>query len=180
LPLRPWPRRRGNGRETAQGLRRGPDDFPEQTEPAVFGRDESRNDSLRAALSPKLPSPECKAEICGGVGPQSLLRLIAASLPLPQLGAKLVDHRACLSQRCLSNPHLGLRQSNLPNSRLRVRDAGIKGTGTAIWGTPLFYMCLVSTRMMAPFPVPDSARQRALCGIKWPSRSRWTRNVAKG
>ena len=60
----------------------GSDDFPERTEPAVFGCDEPGSDRLKAPLSRKLPGPERKAEICAGRS-QALLRLVAASLPLP-------------------------------------------------------------------------------------------------
>ena len=60
----------------------GSDDFPERTEPAVFSCDEPGNDRLKDPLSRKLPGPEREAEIGAGRS-QALLRLVAASLPLP-------------------------------------------------------------------------------------------------
>src|SRR5512135_2129914 len=60
----------------------GSDDFPKRTEPAVFGCNEPGNDRLKDPLSRKLPGSERKAEICAGRS-QALLRLVAASLPLP-------------------------------------------------------------------------------------------------
>src|SRR5262249_42489190 len=82
------PRRRGNGSGAAQGHRRGPDNSPERTEPAVFGRDESGNVSLKDSLCQKLPAPECKAEIRGGRSSISVApyRSFPPATPHPGIG----------------------------------------------------------------------------------------------
>jgi hypothetical protein len=60
-------------------------DFPERAELAVLDRDEPGKSKLRALSPKKLPGPKLKAEIWG-VRSHALLRLVAASLPLPLLG----------------------------------------------------------------------------------------------
>src|SRR6516164_8162000 len=60
---------------------RSSEDFPEGGEPALSGHDHPGKHSLGASSAQELPAPRLKAEI--SVGRSRLVRLIAASLPLP-------------------------------------------------------------------------------------------------
>jgi hypothetical protein len=90
----------------------GSGDFPEWTEPAVFGRDGLGKDRLGAPSPKKLPGPKLKAEIRAGRS-QVLLRLVAASLPLPHEETRIQER-----------PYLDLPFDGMPDlSAIRSRGA---------------------------------------------------------
>ena len=60
----------------------GSGDFPEWTEPAVFGCGKPGNDRLRVPLSPDLPGPERKAEIRAGSSSSLHLSQLPSRYPL--------------------------------------------------------------------------------------------------
>jgi hypothetical protein len=62
-------------------------DFPEGGEPARFGQDHTGKHSLGGSSAEELPGPKLKVEVSGGRF-QTLLRLIAASLPLPRVTSR--------------------------------------------------------------------------------------------